>query len=161
MNTKISLIRSVVYSFFLVMPLVSWANPALDFPSAGPDEPPFAAPKPGQVNSDRLPPYLEGMVLSASQKAKIAEIVKTQGQQLHEKAESAHKAHDVLRKLAFSSDYNNEKAKSLAEVSVHDMTELAVFHARLDHEIFTVLTAEQQQKVQENIVKFNGHFPPH
>lgn len=161
MNTKISLIRSVVSSFFLVLPLVSWANPPLDFPCAGPNEPPFADPKPGPFNSKRLPPYLEGIILSDSQKAKIAEIIKTQGLQLHEKAESAHKAHDVLRKLAFSSDYNNDKAQSFAEASVRDMAELAVFHARLDHEIFTVLSAEQQQKVQENIAKFNGHFPPH
>jgi P pilus assembly/Cpx signaling pathway, periplasmic inhibitor/zinc-resistance associated protein len=161
MNAKISLIRNVVSSFVLVLPLLSWANPPHDFPCAAQDKPPFADHKPGAFNSDRLPPYLDGLDLSDSQQAKIAEIVKAQGSQLHEKAETVRKAHDALRKLAFSSDYNDDKAKSFAEASGRYMAELAVFHARLDHEIFTVLNVEQQQQAQDNMAKFKGHFPPH
>jgi Spy/CpxP family protein refolding chaperone len=163
MNAKISLIRNVVSSFFLIILLVSWANPPLDFPCAGSDKQHFSDHKPEPFNSDRLPPYLEGIDLSDSQQAKIAEIVKAQGIQLREKVESASKAHDALRKLAFSSDYNDDKAQSFAEASAHYhyMVELAALHVRLDHEVFTVLNAEQQQQVQENMAKFKGHFPPH
>jgi periplasmic protein CpxP/Spy len=161
MNTKISLIRNVFCSFFLVLPLVSLANPPHDFPCAGPDKPPFADQKPGAFNSDRLPPYVDGLDLSDSQQAKIAEIVKAQGPKMREKAESAHNAHDALRKLAFSSDYNDDKAQSFAKTSARYMAELAVFHARLDHEVFTVLSSEQRQQIQENMAKFKAHFPPH
>jgi Spy/CpxP family protein refolding chaperone len=161
MNAKISLIRNVVSSFFLIIPLVSWANPPLDFPCAGSDKQHFSDHKPEPFNSDRLPPYLEGIDLSDSQQAKIAEIVKAQGTQLREKFESASKAHNALRKLAFSSDYNDDKEQSFAEASAHYMIELAALHVRLDHEVFTVLNAEQQQQVQEHMAKFKGNFPPH
>ena len=161
MNAPTPLVRNLVSSFLWALSLVSLANPPLDFPCAGPDKPPFADHKPGAFNSDCLPPYLEAIDLSDSQKAKIAEIVKAQGLQLLEKAESARKAHDALRKLAFSSDYNDDIAQSFAEVSARYMAELAVFHARLDHEVFTVLSSEQQQQIQENMTKFKGYFPPH
>ncbi len=161
MNAPTPLVRSLVSSFLWALPLVSLANPPLDFPCAGPDKPPFSDHKPGAFNSDRLSPYLEGINLSDSQQAKIAEIVKAQEIQLREKVESASKAHDALRKLAFSSDYNDDKAQSFAKASAHYMVELAALHVRLDHEVFTVLNAEQQQQVQENMAKFKGHFPPH
>jgi Spy/CpxP family protein refolding chaperone len=161
MNTKISLIRNVFCSFFWVLPLVSLANPPLDFPSAGPDKPPFADHKPGAFNSDHLPPYLDELDLSDSQQAKIGEILKAQGIQLREKADSARKTHDALRKLTFSSDYNDVKAQAFAEAAARYTAELAVFHARLDHEVFTVLSSEQQQQIQENMAKFKGNFPPY
>lgn len=161
MNTEISIIRRVVSGLFLVLPLLSWAKPPLDVPCAGPDKLFFAEHKAGAFNSDRLPPYLDGLDLSDSQQDKIAEILKAQGSQLREKAESTRKAHDALRKLAFSSDYNDDKAQSFAEASARYQAELAVFHARLDHEVFTVLSSEQQQQAQDNMTKFKGHFPPH
>jgi len=100
MNGKISLIRIVVCSVLLILPLVSLAIPPLDFACVGPDEP-FLNHKPEPFISDRLPPYLNGLDLSGSQKAKITEIVKTQGRQLREEAEKAHKAHEALRSFLF------------------------------------------------------------
>jgi protein CpxP len=161
MKAPTPLVRNLVSSFLLAFPLISLANPPLEFPCAGPDKPPFADHKPGAFNSDRLPPYLDGLDLSDSQQAKIAEIVKAQGIQLREKVDRAGKAHDALRKLAFTSNYNDEKVQSFAEASARYMAELAALHARLDHKVFDELTDEQQQQVQDNMMKFKGHFPPH
>lgn len=161
MNTKISLIRNFVFSIFLVLSQISLANPPIDFPCAGPDKPTFADHSPDPFKSDRLPPYLDGLNLSDSQKDKIAEIVKTQVIHLREKADKVRKAHDNLRKLVFSPYYNEDNAKSFAEAAAHYMVDMAVIHARLDHEVFNVLTAEQQQQIQDNMAKFKEHFPLH
>lgn len=163
MNGQLLLIRNVASSLMLILPLVSLANPLSDFPCGGPHKQPFSEHKPvaGPYNSDRMPPYLEGINLSDSQQAKISEIMKIQGSQLREKADMVRKAHDALRQQSFSSEYNDDKAKSFAEASARYMAELTLLHARLDHDIFTVLNMEQQHQVQENMAKFKEHLPPH
>jgi Spy/CpxP family protein refolding chaperone len=110
-------------------------------------------------SSDHLPPYLNGLELSDSQRARITEILKTQGASLREKAEAGRKTHDKLRQLAFSADYSDEKAKVLADAAAPLMAELAVLHAGLDRAVFAVLTPEQQQQAKENLANFKRHFP--
>lgn len=161
MNDRILPVRTLVSSLLLVLPLVTQADPPMDFPPAGTGGPPFLEDNAGPFASDRLPPYVHGLDLSNSQRARIAEILKAQGAPLRDTAEAGRKALDELRKLAFSSDYSEEKAKALADVATPLMVELAVLHARFDHTVFAVLTPEQQQQAKENMANFKGHFPGH
>lgn len=161
MNVRISTIRALFSSLLLALPLVTQATPSMDFPPAGAGRPPFQAGNALPFASDRLPPYVHDLDLNNSQRTRIAEILKTQGASLRDKAEAGRKTQDELRKLAFSSDYSEEKAKALATAAVPLMAELAVLHARLDHAIFTVLTPEQQQQAKEHMANFKGHFPRH
>ncbi|MEC4749029.1 Spy/CpxP family protein refolding chaperone [Methylomicrobium sp. Wu6] len=161
MNSRIPTVRTLCSSLLLVLPLITQAAPSMDFPHAGAGGPPFQEGNALPFASDRLPPYVHDLDLSNSQRARIAEILKTQGASLRDKAEAGRKAQNELRKLAFSSDYSEDKAKALADVSIPIMAELAVLHARLDHAIFTVLTPEQQQQAKEHMANFKGHFPRH
>jgi protein CpxP len=159
MNVRIPTVRTLCSSLLLVLPLVTQASPSMDFSPAGVGRPPFQEGSALPFSSDRLPPYVHDLDLNNSQRARIAEILKTQGTSLRDKAEAGRKTQDELRKLAFSADYSEEKAKALANAAVPLMAELAVLHARLDHAIFTVLTPEQQQQANEHMTNFKGHFP--
>ncbi|BBL73593.1 Spy/CpxP family protein refolding chaperone [Methylomagnum ishizawai] len=113
--------------------------------------------KPG-FSPDRLPPFLNGIALDEAQKTKIAELLKTQGEALRGKAETGHQARKKLMELAFSSDYSDDKAKTLVEADAPTLMEVAVGHARLDHAIFELLTPDQRRQAQENMTNFKERF---
>jgi Spy/CpxP family protein refolding chaperone len=158
-------IRHAMELGFLAISLALAIALAMTTPAnAAPDMQPGAGGPPVMVpgmpfSSDHLPPYLNGLELSDSQRARITEILKTQGASLREKAEAGRKTHDKLRQLAFSADYSDEKAKVLADAAAPLMAELAVLHAGLDRAVFAVLTPEQQQQAKENLANFKRHFP--
>jgi periplasmic protein CpxP/Spy len=110
-------------------------------------------------DADHLPPFLKSVKLSDEQRSKIGEILKAQGPAMKERFRAGRDSHDALRKLAFSSDYSDEKAKALSEVGVKAMAEAAQAHAHIDHDIYQVLTPEQQQQVRNWVESRDARRP--
>jgi len=116
--------------------------------------------KPPQLDSGELPPHLQSLNLSAEQRAKITELLKTREPAMREKAKAGWNAHNDLRNLALSADYTPEKAKALSEAGARIMTEGALLHASLDNTIYNWLTPEQQQQLKQQPLP-GPHGPKH
>jgi len=161
--------RNTLHSIFLSalllgLPVAAMAEPA-DCPPDGAE----ASPPPGGrhghwgkhgfFSPDRPPRFLQSLNLTDTQRAQIAEILKTQGAELRDKAEAKRKPHEELRRLAFSADYTDDKAKALVDANAASLAELAILHARLDHALYEVLTPEQQAQLQDKLANFKGRPP--
>lgn len=111
----------------------------------------------GYGRGGHLPHHLKDLNLTDDQRTRIGEILKAQGQTASAKFEAARKIHEDLRKLALSSDYTEDKARTLGNDQAKAAAEIALERARVDHEIYQLLTPEQQAKLKEKIEKSKAH----
>lgn len=103
-----------------------------------------------------VPPFLHGLNLSEAQRDKIFSLLHAQAPLMREQAKTAHKAQADLRALATSGEYDDAKAQALAESGARAMAEMAVLHARSDHQIYALLTPEQRKQAEEMKAKFES-----
>jgi len=135
-----------LFGLALIFPLVLPAAPPAESMEGKPGcHPPFTA-KP--FDAEHLPPHLNTLNLSDTQRAQIIEVFKTQGAGLRDKFEAVKKAHEALRGLSQSAEFSDDKAKVLAESGAQAQTEADLAHAQLDHAIYQVLTPTQQQQLK-------------
>jgi periplasmic protein CpxP/Spy len=105
----------------------------------------------GLFGGDEFPPFLRGLDLTESQRDKVFEILHAQAPALREKGKDARKAREELRALALSGQYDEAKARTLAESAAKAKAETAQMHARTANQIYRLLTAEQQKQLKENL----------
>lgn len=91
------------------------------------------------------PPFLRGVELSEAQQDKIFSIMHKQEPLMREQAKAARKAQDALRALAASGEYEDAKAKTLAEAVARAMAEMTLQNARNEQQIYALLTPEQRK----------------
>ncbi len=108
---------------------------------------------------DHRPPFLEGITLTDTQNAKIDEILKSQAAAApKDNAASKWESHKQLAQLALSTDYTDDKAKALAETTekqeLENHVQRKLARTKVDHAIFQILTAEQQQQAKTNLANF-------
>lgn len=120
--------------------LSACAAPPTDLPH-GP--PPMMAP-----GHDPVPPYLHGVTLTDEQGDKIFEIMHAQVPALRTHQNELRRALDSLRRLALTTEFDDIKAKALADAAARAKSEIVLMQARTDHKIFRLLTAEQRKLVQ-------------
>jgi Spy/CpxP family protein refolding chaperone len=96
-----------------------------------------------------VPPFLRGIELTEAQQDKIFEIMHNLAPQMREKAKAAHKARKELHELATSQNYDESKAKSLADTLARSQADMMLMHIRADRQILALLTAEQRKQVDE------------
>lgn len=101
-------------------------------------------------------PFLRGLDLSEAQRDKIFSILHAQAPLMREQAKTAHKVHEELRALVTSGDYDDAKAKALAESGARAMSEMALLHARRDHQIYALLTPEQHMQAEKMKADFES-----
>jgi Spy/CpxP family protein refolding chaperone len=152
MNTLSTRIRLAALGLALALPL--HAAPPPGGPEGGPG---CLPPPPGKLlDADHLPPHLQALDLSESQRGQIGELLKSQGPGLREKFEAGMKAHRELRRLSLSSDYPEDQARSLAESGAKTLGEAALAQARLDHAIYQLLSPAQQQQLKEQAQRMDS-----
>lgn len=130
-----------------LLPLVAMAKPPHGHHGGG-GEPSL------MLADGRLPPYLDGLNLTTQQEADIKILLKTEFGDRGSRQESEHAAIADLHALSFSTDYSEDKAKSLLEKSVSTHQQMALAKSKVDHAIFMMLTASQQETLKANIAKF-------
>ena len=99
---------------------------------------------------EATPPFLRGIALSDAQKDQIFELMHKQAPAMREKAKASHQAIDELRKLSFSSNFDEATAKKLARSAADAQSETALLHAQNDQKIIALLTQEQRKEVAAN-----------
>lgn len=123
---------------------------ALEAPAGGPGHhggPGGPAGLPG--DQPPPPPFLRGIDLTEAQKDKVFQILHAQAPVLRDKVLAARKAHEELRALSLSAAYDEGKLKALADKAVKAQGEVVLLIARGEHDVYVLLTPEQQKRVGE------------
>ncbi|MGB0126438.1 MAG: Spy/CpxP family protein refolding chaperone [Rhodocyclaceae bacterium] len=166
-------VNSAVLRRFLVASAVALALPLPAFAQSRPDRGPAprcdGAPGPGHFREGPgerpmhgegpMPGFLHGLDLNEGQRDKVFAIGHDQAPQLREKFKAVQKAKEDLRALVTSPQYDEAKAKSLADTEARAMAEIALLRARSEHAIYALLTPEQRKKAEELKAK-RGTQPP-
>ena len=100
--------------------------------------------------ADGMPPVpmLRGLTLTESQRDKVFAIIHAQALTLRENVKAARRMHEDLQQLAFSAQFDQAQAKSLADSCARSIGTLALLRAESEHEIYALLTEEQRQQLQ-------------
>lgn len=114
----------------------------------------------GERGGEMLPHYLRGLNLTEAQRDKVFEVMHAQAPLTREKAKAHQAAEEALRKLAAGPDYNEAKARGLADTLGKSVAEMALVRAKADRQIFDILTPEQRQQLAEMKPGGDGKSPP-
>lgn len=119
-----------------------------------PDHPP-----PGQMMHGRAPHemFLRGVVLDEAQQDKVFAIVHAQEPQMREQGKAARHAHEALRAMATSGQFDDAKAAALAQAGANAMAAMALQRARTDAQIYAMLSPEQRRQAAQR----DAHRGPH
>lgn len=109
------------------------------------------------MGGDMLPPYLHRLNLSDAQRDKVFAIVHAQVPTMRDKAKALHKVEDDLRELMAAPDYSEAKARALADTAAQAMAAMTLVRAKVDRQVFEVLTPEQRKQLAER--KPSGDSP--
>jgi periplasmic protein CpxP/Spy len=117
--------------------------------------PPFPPPDGPMMHSEfvpggpePIPPYLQGLELSKEQRDKIFEIMHSQVPALRTKGNEARQAQEEIRWLSLSTNFDETKAKGLADASARAMADVALLRAHADQQIYRLLTPEQRHAMK-------------
>lgn len=94
-------------------------------------------------------PQLSGLDLTEAQRDKVFAVLHAQAPLVREKVKAARRAHDDLRQLVRSTDYDPAKARQLVDAGARAQADLALLRADAEHEIYMALTAEQRRRLAE------------
>jgi protein CpxP len=114
-------------------------------PPPGPERGPF----PG-MGLGGPPPFLAGLKLTDEQQDKVFAIVYAAAPAMRDQAKALRKAHEALRDINESPQYDENKVKELAEGAAKADSQLTVLRVRTEHEIFALLTPEQKKQLEEH-----------
>lgn len=110
------------------------------------------------------PAFVEALKLTDEQDDKVFAILHAAAPALREQAKAARKAQEELRELGTSAQYDEARAKALTDAAGKAESQLALLHIRTEHEIYSILTAEQRAQLvvhRSNRVSHerDGHGP--
>jgi Spy/CpxP family protein refolding chaperone len=118
-----------------------------------PMDQPYGAPPPPMMNGEPgrepLPPFLHGIKLTDEQRDKVFDIMHAQVPTMRSREKELQQSRESLHKLALANEFDDLKAKLLAESGARIMAEIALMHARTDAQIYRLLTAEQRRQVTD------------
>jgi periplasmic protein CpxP/Spy len=174
MNAVLNITRNSLLAGCLVAACSPFAiaSPPADAPFAGdacamafhppgpPMGPPFLGPPPG---TQHLPPYLMGVTLTEDQQDKVFTILHAAEPALREQEKAVRKARDGLRDLGRSAQFDAGSAATLAQALGKAEGQLTFLRVRADHDVFSVLTAEQKTEISHLESQHESHrefLPP-
>jgi len=122
----------------------------MEFHRPGPHmEPPFG--------NHHLPPYLMDLTLTEDQQDKVFLILHAAEPALREQEKAVRKAHDGLRDLGRSVQFDAGSAAALTQALGKAESQLALLRTRADHDVFSVLTAEQKTEISRLESEHESH----
>jgi periplasmic protein CpxP/Spy len=153
---------------FLTSPLVSFAAPPAGADGdhngvvCGPmgphgDFPGFRGPPPGPRPGGffpggewgAAPPFLAGLKLTEEQQDKVFEILYAAAPAMRAQSKALHKAHEALMEFNTSEQYDEARAKSLADTAAKADSQLTLLRVHAEHEIYVLLTPEQRKELSD------------
>ena len=103
----------------------------------------------GERGDEMRPHYLRGLSLTEAQRDKVFGVMHAQAPRMREKAKVHLAAEEALRQLTAAPDYSELKARALADTLGKSVAEMALARAKVDRQIFDLLTAEQRKQLAE------------
>jgi protein CpxP len=101
----------------------------------------------GQGHGPMLPP---GVHLDEAQQDKVFAIVHAQEPRMREQEKAARHAHEALRAMATSGQFDDARASALAQAGAQAMAAMALQQARTTAQINALLTPEQRRQADEH-----------
>lgn len=101
------------------------------------------------MGGEQMMPHLRGLNLSEAQRDKVFEIMHAQAPVMRDKAKAVRKAENDLRALTAADDFNEAKARALADTAAKAMSEMTLARAKAERQVFEVLTPEQRKQMAE------------
>jgi protein CpxP len=98
----------------------------------------------------RRPMQLHGLHLDEAQQDKVFAIVHAQEPRMREQEKAARRAHEALRAMATSGQFDDARASALAQAGAQAMAAMALQQARTDAQITALLTPEQRRQASEH-----------
>jgi periplasmic protein CpxP/Spy len=95
-------------------------------------------------------PFLAGLKLTDEQQDKVFAIVYAAAPAMREQAKALRKAHEALRDINQSPQYDENRVKGLAETAAKADSQLTVLRVRTEHDIYALLTPEQRKQLEEH-----------
>ncbi len=95
------------------------------------------------------PMPMRGVDLDEAQQDKVFAIVHAQQPQMHEQEKAARRAHQALRAMAASGQFDEAKAAALAQAGASAMAAIALQQARTEAQINALLTPAQRRQAAE------------
>lgn len=92
-------------------------------------------------------PFLHGIELSEAQQDALFALMHEQAPTLYEKGKQLRHAREDLAKLGDAAQFDDARAKTLADTLGRLTGELALLHARTEQRVMQVLTPEQRQQL--------------
>ncbi|MBS1159444.1 MAG: putative lipoprotein signal peptide [Proteobacteria bacterium] len=103
----------------------------------------------GMPGGELPPPYLSALNLDEAQRDKVFAILHEQAPTMRERLKRLNRAQADLHRLTAGPDYDEAKARALAEPIGRAMSEVALLRARTDRLIFDLLSPEQRKHLAE------------
>ena len=107
------------------------------------------------------PPFLAGLKLSDEQQDKVFEILYAAAPAMREQGKALRKAHEALREFNTAAQYDEARAKSLADTAAKAESQLTLLRVRAEHEIYAVLTPEQRKEISDRHHERGDHGHDH
>lgn len=98
--------------------------------------------------------WLRGLNLTEQQRDKVFAVMHASAPALREQGKVLQQTRRELARLPLSADYDQAKARALAERHAQAMAQMAELRARNMNEIYRQLTPEQQKHVSERLARF-------
>lgn len=93
--------------------------------------------------------FLHRLDLTDAQKAQVKQIMTQERATLKPLMQQMAQGRTQLRQLALSGSFSEDQARSIAMQQSQNMTELMVQRARIENEVFQVLTPDQKTKLTQ------------
>ena len=126
--------------------------------------PGFPPPPPGIdiPHGEPLPPLLRGLVLSEEQQDRLFDLQQAARAAQRGRVKELTRARDEIRQLSLSVEFDEARARRLAEAIATAQTELELQRARMDQQVFKLLTPEQRGQLTHRppILGRDGPPPP-
>ena len=144
-----------------IVPAIAFANPLAKF--SDPlciNEPlygngmPHPSGHPGIEFGVQLPPYLHGIDLTENQQNRIKDLIQKNKDAMKDMEKVGIEYHLYTQKQVFSKDYSDEKVTGMIKSFSVQQKKIEINMAKQNHAIFELLTPEQQQQVQSNLITF-------
>jgi Spy/CpxP family protein refolding chaperone len=104
-----------------------------------------------------VPSFLHSLNLTDEQRDAIFNITYKQAPAMRDNEKSLRKAHEALHALAKSGKFDEARAKSLAQDIAENLGAITLMRARIESDIYAVLTPEQRKKIDEARDKDDFH----
>jgi protein CpxP len=108
---------------------------------------------------DVPPPYLAGLTLSEEQQDKVFAILYAAAPAIREQMKALRKAREALEELTTTAQYQETRARTLAEASAKAASQLALLRARTERDMYLLLTPEQRVQMLDRRRERLAHGP--